>query len=200
MGPVNGWPLWVWLRACDGVAGSKMEHLLDGGARRRMPSAGHDNLSEFLHRVIRRYPNSVLAADADELYGRVLKRYRSSRRAIEGRLPSPCNSIGYLTSAVDWQQLPTIAATGYASLYDHRMSSDVKHAICSSAQKRSEEMQKKRNRDLSGEAREAAVLMIELREVLKNETRISGQKSIGATKRQAALQPVGADYGGGNQS
>ena len=172
MKPVQaGWPLWVWLRACNGINGSKIYHLSNGGLKRFCFGRGSDNLEEFLYRVIRRYPNTVLAADSEKLYDGLFERYRT-RRTKFFDLPNKHNAIGYLVAINHTYK--TVTASGYASwMFISKTNEDSKKSILLAAEFRKSEIQRKKYSSLTGDARAAAILQLELKELLKNEARLS---------------------------
>lgn len=157
----EGWPLWIWLKGArtEDAASSKIEHLLSVGTsdiRGRVA----DNFTQFVYRFLRRYPNTILAADANDFYSAIFRRYRTNLRSIDGVLPMKHNSIGYL-SATESDRFP-VSATAWANVVIRYSDAETHLRILDAARHRESELAKKKNRMLSGEAREAAILLAEL--------------------------------------
>ncbi len=162
MKPVKeGWPLWVWLKGVRATssAPSKIERLLSGGTSNLL-GRGADNLTEFIYRYLRRYPNTILAADSDAFYGQLVRRYRTNRSTVTALLPSQVNSIGYLVASES--ELFRVSATAWANVQVRYSDEEACKRILNAAKNRNRELAKKKNLELSGEARESVILMAEL--------------------------------------
>jgi hypothetical protein len=157
----EGWPLWVWLRGVgsNNKNYSKIEHLL-GGKTANLNGRNADRLVEFVQRVVRRYPNTILAADSNSLYSLLVRRYRTNWATIQNMLPSPSNSIGYLVATKS--DIYPVSATAWANVEIRYMDEKACKRILNAARNREQELSKKKNSMLSGEARDAAILLAEL--------------------------------------